>query len=249
MSSPAARAGLETLFLDAGGVLVHPSWTRIAAALARQGVSVDPTALERADPIAKHELDVAHEIRQTTDAARAPRYLERVLAHAGVRGAARAMELALTEVRDYHARENLWEDVPAEVVPALGRLRAAGLRLVVVSNANGRLRAAFDRIGLTPHLDDIIDSSEVGYEKPDPVIFQLALSRAGSEPGRAAHVGDLYHVDVVGARAAGVRGVLLDAAGLYGRYDCPRVASVDALATLVEAGDPRPFGSAPPVPA
>jgi FMN phosphatase YigB (HAD superfamily) len=93
------------------------------------------------------------------------------------------------------------------VVPALVRLRAAGLRLVVVSNANGRLRAAFDRIGLTPHLDDVIDSTEVGYEKPDAAIFRLALARAGTEAPRAVHVGDLYHVDVVGARATGVRAV------------------------------------------
>jgi len=247
-ATPATQLGLATLFLDAGGVLVHPSWTRISAALARQGVEVDPAALARADPHAKHGLDVAHGISQTTDAARAPRYLELVLAHAGLAASA-ATEAALAEVRDYHARENLWEDVPAEVVPALGRLRAAGLRLVVVSNANGRLRAAFDRIGLTPHLDDIIDSFEVGYEKPDPAIFRLALARAGSAPGQAVHVGDLYHVDVIGARAAGVRGVLLDAAGLYGSHDCPRVATLEALALLVEAGDPRPFGTAPAVPA
>ncbi len=246
-TTAAARLGLETLFLDAGGVLVHPSWTRIGAALARQGVHAEPAALMHADPRAKHELDVAQRITQTTDAVRAPRYLELVLAHAGI-AASPATELALAEVRDYHARENLWEDVPTDVIPALGRLRAAGLRLVVVSNANGRLRAAFDRIGLTRHLDDIIDSSEVGYEKPDPAIFRLALARAGAEPARALHVGDLYHVDVVGARAAGVRALLLDPAGLYGDCDCPRIATMQGLASLIEAGDPRPFGPAPAVP-
>ena len=247
-AAAAATLGFTTLFLDAGGVLVHPSWTRISAALARQGVAVDPAALVRADPNAKHALDVAHGISQTTDAARAPRYLELVLERAGV-PASPATEAALAEVRDYHARENLWEELPPEVIPALGRLRGGGLRLVVVSNANGRLRALFDRIGLTRHLDDVIDSFEVGYEKPDPAIFRLALARAGAEPDGAVHVGDLYHVDVVGARAAGVRGVLLDAAGLYGDHDCPRVATLDALVALVEAGDPRPFGPAPAVPA
>jgi HAD superfamily hydrolase (TIGR01509 family) len=247
-TTPAARLGFDALFLDAGGVLVHPSWTRISDALVRQGLHVDPAVLMRADPHAKHELDVARGISQTTDAARAPRYLELVLARAGL-ATSPATEAALVEMRDYHARKNLWEDVPAEVVPALGRLRAAGLRLVVVSNANGRLRAAFDRIGLTPHLDDIIDSTEVGYEKPDPAIFRLALARAGSEAPRAVHVGDLYHVDVIGARAAGVRAVLFDGADLYGDHDCPRVATLDALVALVEAGDPRPFGPPPAVPA
>src|SRR5436190_8454927 len=70
----ALTCGLDTLFLDAGGVLVHPSWTRISAALARHDVDIGPAALARAEPYAKRELDVAHQIQQTTDATRVPRY-------------------------------------------------------------------------------------------------------------------------------------------------------------------------------
>ncbi|MBI3767638.1 MAG: HAD-IA family hydrolase [Deltaproteobacteria bacterium] len=239
--------GLDTLLLDAGGVLVHPSFTRLGAALARHGVRVDAAALARAEPHVKRELDVTPRMQATNDASRASFYFDRMLARAGVALSA-ATAAAIAEVQAYHARENLWEDVPAEVVPALARRRAAGLRLVVVSNANGRLRAAFRRIGLAAHVDDIIDSFEVGCEKPDPAIFRLALARAATRPERALHVGDLYHVDVVGARRAGVRGVLLDAAGLYGDHDCPRVATLTALADLIEAGDARSFGPPPAVP-
>ncbi len=239
--------GLDALFLDAGGVLVYPSWTRISAALARHGVRVDAAALARAEPHAKRELDVAHEIRQTTDAARVPRYFDLVLLRAGVTPSA-ASDAAFVEMDEYHARANLWEEVPAEVVPALERLRATGLRLVVVSNANGRLRAAFDRIGLGGYFDAIIDSTEVGCEKPDPGIFHLALERGRSAPERTVHVGDLFHIDVAGARSAGIRGVLLDAADLYADHDCPRVSTLAAVADLIEAGDPRPFGPLPRVP-
>lgn len=245
-------AGLDTVFLDAGGVLVQPSWTRVAAALAVQGIAVEVAELARAEAQVKRELDVAHVVQATSDASRAHRYFEIVVARA--RGAddtaetPPAIAAALDDVRAYHARENLWEDVPDEVVPGLARLRALGLRLVVVSNANGRLRAAFDRNGLTPHLDDIIDSTEVGYEKPDPGIFRLALARAATEPARAVHVGDLFHVDVVGARGAGLRGVLLDVADLYADHDCPRVRSLTALVDLIAAGDPRSFGPFPAVP-
>ena len=49
------------------------------------------------------------------------------------------------------------------------------------------------------------------------------------------HVGDLYHVDVVGARSAGLQAVLLDAAGLYTDVDCPRI---QALADLCELLSP-----------
>jgi len=239
--------GLDALLLDAGGVLVYPSWSRISDALARHGVVVDAASLARAEPIAKRELDGAHEIHQTTDAARVPRYFDLVLLRAGVTPSA-ASDAAFVEMDDYHARENLWEEIPAEVVPALERLRASGLRLVVVSNANGRLRAAFARIGLARWFDVIIDSTEVGCEKPDPRIFRIALERAGTSPARTVHVGDLFHVDVVGARAAGIRGVLFDAADLYRDHDCPRVRTLTVLVDLLEAGDPRPFGTLPPVP-
>ena len=124
--------------------------------------------------------------------------------------------------------------MPADVVPALQRLRASGRKLVVVSNANGRMRAALDRVGIGPHVDLVIDSSEEGVEKPDPRIFHRALERIGSRRETTVHVGDLFHTDVVGARAAGLRAVLLDVADLYGDHDCERVRSLTELADLLE---------------
>lgn len=140
--------------------------------------------------------------------------------------------MPLAELREYHKGENLWEHVEPDVAPALAALRARGLRLVVVSNANGRLRHLFDRLQLTRWFDHLLDSHEWGVEKPDPRLFHLALEQARAEPARTVHVGDLYHVDVMGARRAGLRdAVLFDMAGLYGGVDCPRVRS---LAGLVE---------------
>ena len=69
-----------------------------------------------------------------------------------------------------------------------------------------------------------------GVEKPDPRLFLLALERLGAAPGEAAARRGLLHVDVVGARAAGIRPVLLDEAGLYPDADCPRVRSLAELA-------------------
>ena len=59
-------------------------------------------------------------------------------------------------------------------------------------------------------------------------MFHLALEHAQADPARTVHVGDLYHVDVIGARRAGLRdGVLFDLADLYSGVDCPRVGSFD----------------------
>jgi putative hydrolase of the HAD superfamily len=72
-----------------------------------------------------------------------------------------------------------------------------------------------------------------GVEKPDPRFFAIALDRSGGKAATTMHVGDLYHVDIVGARRAGLQAVLLDAAGLYEGFDCERVSTLDALVESV----------------
>jgi len=222
---------MRTVFLDAGGVLVFPNWSRVADALAGRGVTVDPRVLAAAEPRAKRRLDTAGIIEASDDAKRGWLYFNLILEEAGVQLTADT-DAALADLREYHARENLWELVPSDVVPTLERLRAAGLRLVVVSNANGRLRHLFDRLALTPHVDVLFDSFEEGVEKPDPRLFEIALARSGAARETTVHVGDLYHVDVVGARAAGLQAVLLDVGRLYEGFDCLRIHALTELCDL-----------------
>jgi HAD superfamily hydrolase (TIGR01509 family) len=215
---------IDTLFLDAGGVLVHPSWTRVAAALQARGIQVEAARLARAEPHAMRVLDEATVVGTTDDAKRGWLYFNLVLREVGIPLSA-STDAALDELRAYHADENLWEHVEPDIEPALVALRARGLRLVVVSNSNGRLRHLFDRLGLSRHFDALLDSHDWGVEKPDPRLFQLALERSGAGADRTMHVGDLYHVDVAGARRAGLAGaVLFDVAGLYPEADCPRIS-------------------------
>ena len=225
---------IETVFLDAGGVLCHPSWTRVADALARNGVTVSAAALAGAEQKATFDVDKASVIGSTDDRARGWLYFNLVMHHAGVEQGA-ATDAALAELREYHSVDNLWEHVEPDVPPALAALKSRGLTLVVVSNANGRLTHLFERVDLAKWFDHLLDSHEWGVEKPDPRLFQLALEQSRAEPSRTIHVGDLYHVDVIGARQAGLRdAVLFDVAGLYERVDCPRVASLAALVEWID---------------
>ena len=225
---------IDTLFLDAGGVLCHPSWTRVADTLVRHGATVTAAALAAAEQKATYDIDKASVIGSTDDRARGWLYFNLVLNHAGV-PQSDATDAALNELREYHRHDNLWEHVEADVAPALAALRDRGLKLVVVSNANGRLRHLFDRVGLTKWFDHVLDSHEWGVEKPDPRLFRLALEQSGADASRTVHVGDLYHVDVVGARQAGLRdAVLFDMAGLYEGVDCPRVGSLAALVEWID---------------
>jgi putative hydrolase of the HAD superfamily len=225
---------IDTVFLDAGGVLCHPSWTRVAAALVRHGATVTAAELAAAEQRATRDIDDATVINKTDDRQRGWLYFNLVLQHAGVEQNA-GTDAALAELREYHRNDNLWEHVEPDVAPALAALRDRGLRLVVVSNANGRLRHLFDRVDLTKWFDHVLDSHEWGVEKPDPRLFQLALEQSCADAKKTVHVGDLYYVDVAGARGAGLReGILFDMAGLYEGFDCPRVSSLAALVEWID---------------
>jgi len=225
---------IETIFFDAGGVLVHPNWRRVAETLARHGVAADAARLAAVEPSVRRGLDSAVGVSATTDRARGEAYFNRVFTLAGV-PLGPALEPARAELATYHAAHNLWEHVSDETVPVLERLRSTGRRLAVVSNSNGTVRAKLGRLGLARFFETIVDSREEGVEKPDPAIFAIALERMGARPETTVHVGDLYHVDVVGARAAGLRAVLVDPDHSYSDHDCARVASLTALADAVDS--------------
>ena len=225
---------LEAVLLDAGGVLVNPNWARVSDALARRGVAVDPLRLAAAEPLAKRELDTPERVRATSDATRGWKYFDLVLTHAGL-ALSDATDGALAELHEYHREHNLWESVPDEVPVALAALKRLGLPLAVASNSNGTVRAKLTRLGLAGWFDLVIDSQELGVEKPDPALFAFALERLGVRAEGTVHVGDFFHIDVVGARAAGLHAWLLDSAGLYADHDCPRFPTLTAVVEAIAA--------------
>jgi HAD superfamily hydrolase (TIGR01549 family) len=207
----------------------------VSAALEVEGIVVSAERLAAAEPRAKRELDEAFVIGATTDAGRGWLYFDKVLEHTGIAPSS-ATDAALTKLREYHRVENLWEHVPDDVRPALARLREHGLKMVVVSNANGRLRYLFDRLDLTCYFDVVLDSHEWAVEKPDPRLFHIALEQSGGVADSTAHVGDFYHIDVAGARLAGLReAILVDVAGLYPHVDCRRIRALGDLVEIIQA--------------
>lgn len=131
-------------------------------------------------------------------------------------------------VRDVHSRSHLWTHLDPATPKALGTLRAMGHRLAVISNADGRVEGLIQDAGIHDFFEFILDSAVEGVEKPDPEIFLRACRRMGVEPRESLYVGDLYPVDVKGARSAGMEALLLDP---MGRLDYPvdRIPNVAAL--------------------
>jgi putative hydrolase of the HAD superfamily len=112
-----------------------------------------------------------------------------------------------------------------DAVPALETLHDRGLRLVVVSNWDCSLPRVLDGCGLGEMLDGTITSAGAGARKPDPAIFERALELAGCEPEEALHVGDTADEDQAGARAAGIRSLLIDRDG--GNGDIASLEEID----------------------
>jgi len=154
---PLTRMPFETIFLDAGGTLVWPNLERVSETLRAYGIQVDAAALAASDPLVRRSLDEPHLIAAATDHRRGWNYFESVLVRAGV-ALTPAAQRALSRLEEYQRTTNLWESVPAFVAPALEELRRRGYKLVVVSNANGTVRRAFQRIGLFELVDIIVDS-------------------------------------------------------------------------------------------
>lgn len=217
---------LRAVLFDAGSTLVFPNREEILRVLARHGCVSDPVRLESAELDVRRRLDTPEWIRRTNDASRWDDYFGGILDRLG------APRSVLADLRAYHDRRNLWDWVPPEIPPVLERLRAR-YRLAVISNSNGTVASVLDRLGIGRHFELVVDSHVVGIEKPDPRIFRLALDRLALRADEGIYVGDIYHVDVVGARGAGLDAVLLDPGGIHADKDCRRVRSLGELERLL----------------
>jgi putative hydrolase of the HAD superfamily len=129
--------------------------------------------------------------------------------------------------------EMLWRKTEEGTAQALDALKRAGYTLAVVSNSDGRVESAFKQAGLSSYFDFFIDSYNVGVEKPDPAIFLLATERAMVAPEQAVYVGDLYWVDVIGARNAGLIPILYDPFKFNPDPDCLTIQSINELKLIL----------------
>lgn len=218
----------QALLLDAGDTILFMDYSALAEALAGLGEHIAVDQLERAMPLAKSAYQTV--VRENAQHEHGWFVLVRsLLLEAGI--APERAEGLLAPLRAIHEDFYFWRSVPPEVPAALGRARAAGIRLGVVSNSEGRLQSVFERIGVLDWFEVVVDSHLEGVAKPDPRIFQIALERMGGiAPENAIYAGDLPEIDLVGANAAGMHAALVDTIDNYkARPDLPRVNSVAQL--------------------
>ena len=215
----------RAILFDAGGTLLFLDYPRLAAVVqAACAAGPEAETLRAAAAAAARELEQDN----GSEGERAARYLRALFLHAGLDPA--HWEAAQAALYRAHREQHLWSGGEPATGGALARLRDAGFRLGVVSNSDGRVAHALAAAGLAQHFDVVVDSRIAGVEKPDPRIFLLALDQLGVEPAEALYVGDVYEVDVVGARNAGLAAALV---GVTDADGVPGVLCVRSVADLV----------------
>jgi putative hydrolase of the HAD superfamily len=233
-------ADVDAVLIDVGGVLVLPADERVQGALARLDVATDALDLDRAHYegiVALGDGPVSHHADGLTIWHAYNRAYARVCGIADER-LDEATEMLLEEF----GRGDIWRQPIPGARDALAGLAARSLHLAIVSNADGTVEAdllKYEICQVGPgggvRVGAILDSSVVGVSKPDPAIFHRALDELGVSPERTIHVGDTPAADVAGARAAGIRPVLIDPYDLHADADCMRAPSLAAVLDMLPA--------------
>jgi len=201
--SPALRA----VFFDVDFTLIYPGpmfqGVGYRESCERHGIAVDETRYERAVREALASLD--HE-QVVYDDEIFIRYTRRIIEGMGGSGehvdaCAREMYLEWAACHHFH----LYDDAEA----VLRELAARQLKIGLISNSHRSLDDFVEHFQLHGLVAAAVSSAEHGYLKPHPSIFEAALSQAGVEARASLMVGDSLTHDVQGARAVGMRGVLL----------------------------------------
>ena len=192
---------IRCVLLDALGTLVElePPWPLLAAEL---GVDDSENVEGAMRAEMRYYRDHSHEGRDAESLADLRRRCAAMVSSELEREVTPEQLMAAIRFRAY-------PDAP----PALEELRALGLRLVCVSNWDISLPSVLARCGLADGLDAVVTSAAAGARKPDPAIFAAALTIAGCGPDEALHVGDTVDEDIHGARAAGIRALLIRRGG------------------------------------
>jgi HAD superfamily hydrolase (TIGR01509 family) len=238
-------ADIDTVFLDVGNTLISIDFEWVATELGSRGVRTTAESLRRAEAGARPK----YSRRLFVDEVAAGTDLFRTYLIAMIEALPAALHLSpaefdalITDLRRVLRPDGrasvLWHSVMPGVPEALGRMQALGLRLVVVSNSDGTVEQSLVDAGLRSYMTLVVDSAVAGVEKPDPRIFLHALESAGALARHTVHVGDIYHADVVGARAAGIHALLLDPYDDWNGVDCPTARHLSEVADVLAANRP-----------
>jgi len=198
----------RAVFFDVDFTLIYPGpkfqgegYRQFCAA---HGMAVDPERFGAAVLSASHILDQAQEAVYNDQIF--IDYTAHIIERMGGTGPA-VVECAAEIYREWAACRHflMYEDVPA----GLKALAERDLIIGLISNSHRCLESFQSHFELEGLIDVAISSSQHGYMKPHPSIFEAALKLGGVAASESVMVGDSLSQDIEGARRAGMRGVLV----------------------------------------
>jgi HAD superfamily hydrolase (TIGR01509 family) len=215
------------LFFDAGNTLLFPDTERTLASLLARGLRPTEDQLRTAER-AVREFRHHHTGPSNPNHSYWNVYFDQLFSTLGL-----APDPALQQqlIASSHRSTN-WRRILPDTRDSLLGLKQQ-YRLAVISNSDGGIQEAISAAGIADCFECIIDSAHVGVEKPDPAIFRAALEIMQVQPEESIYIGDVYAIDVLGARSVGMRAILIDPFGVCPNEDCPRISSLSELPELL----------------
>jgi len=229
------QAAVKAVFFDVDFTLIYPGPTfqgeGYAVFCQRHGIEINPARFLDAVFAASSILDDDH--GHVYDAGIFVRYTRRIIEEMG--GTGERLDACAQEIySEWAACQHffLYDDVE----PALRELSARGIKIGLISNTHRCLISFQQHFALHGLIAGAISSSEHGYLKPHPSIFESALQLVGVAAAESVMVGDSYQHDVEGARQAGMRGILVQRSSRLSPpvpSDVPVIRDLSELPSLI----------------
>lgn len=238
---------IRTVLFDAGETLVypHPSFPELFAEVLRShGQEVDPVRVQEVVSVysqrfAENARKGRQQLWSTSKEASRLFWLavyRMFLEDVGITDDHEPIAEELYEAFSDPSKYRVHEDA----VPALERLRSAGVTLGLVSNFESWLADLLESLGIASYFPVQVISGIEGVEKPDPKIFEIALERTGTAAQDAAYVGDHPMFDAEAAANAGLVAVLVDRRDRYPDTEFIRVRSLEEVPDALQIATATP---------
>jgi len=215
------------LLLDAGGVLLFMDQDYLSRLADTFGFQVEAEQFYDQHFRLIHWFDMYVSTHRRFPQELTKPYSQFLLESVGMSAETAAQAARMAEVRN--EQMTLWGFTFPWVVETLGQLKRQGYRMSIVSNSDGTVERELHNRGMRGYFERVYDSEVVGVRKPDPGIYELALTDLDLRPEEALFVGDMFHIDIWGANRVGIPGLHLDPLGLYEGWPGARIQDVRQL--------------------
>jgi putative hydrolase of the HAD superfamily len=218
---------IEVVFFDVGNTLLFPDHEKTLAPLWSRGIRATEAQLYAAERFARWEMDRMVAQTRKVDQQYWETYYSQLVRELGI------VDPSITsELVSLARTSSNWSRMRPGTKEVLAAAKQK-YRLGVISNSDGHMAERLETLGLGEFFEHVIDSGNVGHEKPAPQIFQAALAAMSVAADRAVYIGDIYSIDYLGAQNVGMHSVLMDIARAYVSKSLPRIESLDRLLAAI----------------